>query len=183
MAKAFLLRFGSENDFKSIKLQTRELGFAIDSEKLYVGGEDKNIHIPSEDFVKNIVEYAISNRTNIEGSTQELQEKQKIGSVAYNSDTKRMQFVTKKGTKIEMASKKDLLLTESSNFTVTDENIDSDDENSVTLGSFYRPYVMVFLNGILVTNNSDDNHQYTYDNSAGTLKIKQCAAGDIIAYF
>lgn len=56
MARIFLLRVGTELDFKSINLQVRELGFASDSEKLYLGTTKGNVNIPTEDIVKDIVD-------------------------------------------------------------------------------------------------------------------------------
>ena len=56
MARIFLLRVGTELDFDTVNLQVRELGFASDSEKLYLGTSAGNINIPTEDIVKDIVD-------------------------------------------------------------------------------------------------------------------------------
>lgn len=56
MARIFLLRVGTELDFESVNLQVRELGFASDSEKLYLGTSIGNVNIPTEDAVKDILD-------------------------------------------------------------------------------------------------------------------------------
>jgi len=183
MAKAFLIRFGTENDFKAIKLQTRELGMALDTERLYLGGEDKNIHIPSEDFIKTSIKDAVNNRKILEGNTVDLQNSQIPGSIAFNTELNRPQYLTQSGKKTLIAVTSDLGKKEASTIVVQDGDVDTDDSNSVSLGDFIRPQIMVFLNGVLVTNNSGDPHQYSYDAENKILKIKECSSGDIIAFF
>jgi len=56
MARIFLLRVGTELDFQSVNLQVRELGFASDTEKLYLGTTKGNVNIPTEDIVREIVD-------------------------------------------------------------------------------------------------------------------------------
>ena len=183
MAKAFLVRFGTEDDFKAIKLQTREIGMALDTEKLYLGGEDRNIHIVSEEYAQTMIKKAVKGRKTAEGTTSELQNIQTPGSFAFNNELNRPQYLTESGKKISISVTSDLGKKDASTVVVQDGDIDTDDSNSVSLGDFIRPQKIIFLNGLLVTNNSSDPHQYTYDEANKILKIKECAAGDIIAFF
>jgi len=61
MARIFLLRVGTELDFKSVNLQVRELGFSSDSEKLYLGTTKGNVNIPTEDIVRDIIAGELEN--------------------------------------------------------------------------------------------------------------------------
>jgi len=183
MAKAFLIRWGYDQDFKDIKLQTREPGFAVDSEKLYIGAGDKNIHIPNEDFIKAMIDDGILTYTPITGSTGALSTEQKNGRIAYNTDTKKLQYKTSAGVIIQNATTVDIPTYTPTSVVVSDDNIDANDSNSVTLTGVNRPLKMVFLNGSLCTLNASDLHRLSVDSVSGTIKIKECSNGDIIAYF
>lgn len=183
MAKAFLIRWGYDQDFKDIKLQTREPGFAIDTEKFLIGTGDKNIHIPNEDFVKAMITDGVLKYTPITGTTAELASNQLPKTVAYNTDTRKMQYKTVSGTIVANATTTDIPTNTPTSVTVAQENIDSSDANSVSLSGMTRPLRMVYLNGLLCTLNPDDPHRLTVDNTTGTIKINECVAGDIIAYF
>lgn len=183
MAKAFLTRWGYQNDFDSIKLQTRELGFAIDVEKLYIGTDDSNIHIPNEGFIAEMIKTGILTYKPVVGTILELQSAQLAGALAYNVDDKKVQYKTASGTTIKLASTSDLPSGEATSVVVAQENIDVGNSNSVALSGYTRPIKLVFLNGSLCTNNDNDAHKYTIDAVNSTLTVKECVAGDIIAYF
>lgn len=183
MAKAFLIRWGYQNDFDSIKLQTRELGFAVDAEKLYIGSDDSNIHIPNEAYVERMIDSGVLAYKPVTGTTLELQSAQPVGSLSFNSDDKKIQYKMASGTIIKLANVIDLPSGEATSVTVSLENIDVGNFNSVTLSSYTRPIKLVFLNGSLCTNNPDDPHRYVIDPVNSTITIKECAEGDIIAYF
>jgi len=183
MAKAFLLRWGYQNDFDAIKLQTREMGFAVDTTKLYIGTDDANLHIPNEGFVASMITAGVAKYKPVAGTTLELQSSQLPGATAYNTDEKRLQHKTASGTIINVANLSDLPRSEAYSVSVAIENIDAANANSVTLTGYTSPIKMVFLSGNLCTNNAVDPHQYTVDDVAGTLTIKECVPGDIIAYF
>ncbi len=183
MAKAFLLRWGYQNDFDSIKLQTRELGFSIDSEKLYIGTDDANIHIPNEAFTKALAISEVLKYKPTIGTTLELLTTQVASSLAFNSEEKRIQYKNSSGAVIKIVNMTDLPSGDAVSVVVASENIDAGDNNSVTLSDYTRPIRMIFLNGILCTNNANDAHMYTLDNINSTITIKECVAGDIIAYF
>ena len=183
MAKAFLIRWGYQNDFDSIKLQTREIGFTVDTAKVYVGSDDSNIHIPNEAYVKSMIDSGVLTYKPVTGTTLELQAAQIVGALAFNNDDKKIQYKMASGTIIKLANATDLPSGEATSVTVALANIDAGNFNSVTLSSYTRPIKLVFLNGSLCTNNPDDPHRYTIDSVNSTITIKECAEGDIIAYF
>ena len=181
MAKAFLLRYGTENDFKSIKLQTRELGVAIDSEKLYLGLEDRNVHVPHEDLVAELISRSLSNYTHPTGTTAELTATQKTGTIAFDTELKRLRYKSQEGA-ISLVTPIDLPAKDPVSFVVESANIDTDDNNSVSLTGFTRPTRTVFLNGNLCTTQPTDAHRYSFDAETKVLKIYGCQEDDIIAY-
>lgn len=183
MAKAFLIRWGYDQDFKDVKLQTREPGFAIDSEKFYIGTGDKNIHIPSEDFIGSMIIDGVIKYAPVSGTALELNTLQKNKTLAYNTDTKRLQYKTNSGTIVQNASLKEVPTALPTSFVVQASNIDIMDSNSVTLAGITRPLKMVFLNGALCTLEATDPHRLSANTTEGTIKINGCADGDIIAYF
>ncbi len=183
MAKAFLIRWGTQNDFDSIKLQVRELGFTIDNERLYIGGNDDNIHIPNEMFMKTYVASEVPKYKPLTGSTAELISAHLPGALAYDIDDKRIIYKTPSGVKINMASTSDLPLQTPFSVKVLLDNIDSVDGNSVTISGYNRPIEMIFLNGSLCTTNQEDTRRYEVDRTAQTLKVYGCSENDIIAYF
>lgn len=183
MAKAFLIRWGYEQDFSDIKLQTREPGFAIDTEKFFIGTGDKNIHIPNEEFVASMIADGVIGYKPLFGTTQELSNSQENGAIAYNTEVKRIQYKTSAGTVIQHATVNDIPSYTPTSVTVAQANIDTNDSNSVTLSGMTRPLKMVFLNGSLCTLNPNDPHRLQIDNVSATVKIYNCVEGDIIAYF
>jgi hypothetical protein len=183
MAKAFLIRWGTQNDFDSIKLQLRELGFSVDNERLYIGGNDENIHIPNESYLRAYVDSAASRYKPVYGPAADLIAAQENGMIAYSTDEKRISYKTPTGVKINIASTADLPLQTPFSVKVLAENIETADNNSVTLAGYNRPIEMIFLNGVLCTTNEDDTNRYEVDRLAQTLKVYGCSENDIIAYF
>jgi hypothetical protein len=183
MAKAFLIRWGTQNDFDAIKLLLRELGFAVDSEKLYIGGEDENIHIPKESYVRDLIlgylpKYAIPY-----GDSLALDSSQVLSGLGYNTVTEKLSYRRPVGSPVNIVIDKDMPAQTSTTFKVLLENIDTGDSNSVTLTGYNRPIEMIFRNGILCTTHADDEHRYVVDRDLDTLKIYNCLENDIIAYF
>ena len=183
MAKAFLIRWGFEQDFGDIKLQAREPGFAVDSEKLYIGTGDKNVHFPNEDFVSAMISDGVIKYKPMSGTTLELATNQISKTIAYNTDTKRLQYKTASGTIVQNAAAREIPTALPTSVVVQSANIDIHDGNSVTLAGITRPLKMVFLNGRLCSLETSDIHELTVDAASGTIKVKECVAGDIIAYF
>jgi len=184
MAKAFLLRWGTQNDFDSIKLQVRELGFVVDTERLYVGGEDENIHIPNEIFIKNMILNYIPKYAIPYGNTLSLETSQVLSGLGYNTVTEKLSYKTpNSGSLINIVVDKDMPSNVSSTFKVLAENINTGDNNSVTLTGYNRPIEMIFKNGILCTTNADDQNRYIVDRNTNILKVYNCLENDIIAYF
>ena len=182
MAKAFLVRFGFENDFKSIKLQTRELGMALDTLKLYLGSEDENIHIPSETMVKSYIDTALSNFANEAGTTVELNTTQAVGSIAFNTETDKLQFRKTLSTFSNILTSSDAPRFEINSIVVDAENIDALDSNSISLVDFIRSSIRVYRNGLLCSSSISDINRYAFDDVSNVLKVYNCAAGDIVSY-
>ena len=183
MAKAFLLRWGTQNDFDEIKLHVRELGFTIDNERLWLGGNDENIHIPNEQFLKSYVAGEVPKYQPVTGTTTELQTLQAPGALGYNTEENRLSYKTKAGQKIDIVSTSDLPLKSPISVVVAIENIDTNDDNSVLITGYNRPIELIFLNGKLCTKESTDSNRYEVDDTANTLKVYGCSENDIISYF
>jgi hypothetical protein len=183
MAKAFLLRWGTQNDFDAIKLQVRELGFTIDNERLYVGGEDENIHIPKESFIREMISGEIPKYAVPYGNSLALESAQVLSGFGYNTVTSKLSYRRPVGTPINLVTDKDIPSQASTSVSVTLENIDTGDSNSVTLTGYNRPIEMIFKNGLLCTPNTDDQNRYVVNRELNTLKVYNCTENDIIAYF
>lgn len=181
MAKAFLLRFGTESDFGSIKLQTRELGVAVDSEKLYLGFDDKNVFIPNESQVVSIIDTNLHKYRHTIGTTLELVSAHKDNTIAFDTTLKRLKYKNS-GTTISIASKSEVSLPDPVSFVVETGNIDTNDGDNVLLAGFSRPMRNIFKNGLLCTKEATDTNRYTFDNTTLDLKVYGCVAGDIISY-
>ena len=50
------MRGGSRLDFKSIRLQVKELGFQVEDDFLYLGTRRGNVHIPDVDYVRGMIQ-------------------------------------------------------------------------------------------------------------------------------
>jgi len=183
MAKAFLLRFGSEEDFKSIKLQLREPGFAIDSEKLFIGGTSRNLHIPNEEYVSKMINEHIDKRGILSGTSTDLAVSQPLLSFAYDTTLKRIVFKGGDGQRHIIVENKDIPRRTGVSIKIAAENIETEDNNSVIIQGYNSPIEMIFKNGILCTVHPDDPNRYEVDRENNLLKIYNCAENDIITYF
>ncbi len=183
MAKAFLVRWGTQNDFDSIKLQIREIGFTIDNEKMYIGGNDANIHIPNESFIGTMISEAVPKYKPMVGTGLELVTTHLPGAIAFNSETSILIYKTAGGSSISLARSIDLPAKTVYSVKVAAENIDAGDNNSVLLTNYERPIELIFLNGVLCTPEDYDAHKYTVNIELKTLKINGCVADDTISYF
>ncbi len=183
MAKAFLIRWGSQSDFDSIKLQTRELGYAIDTIRLFIGSEDANIHIPNEEYMRatilsEVPKYKITRGTDLELTTSQLP-----GALGYSIDNSKLSYKTTTGTVKPLAFSADIPAKTGLTVTVEASNIEILDNNSVTLTNYDRPIELIYLNGKLCTTSANDINRYMVDSGLKTLKINGCAEGDLITYF
>ncbi len=183
MAKAFLIRWGSQNDFEAIKLQTRELGYAIDTIRLYIGSEDGNIHIPNESFIMSKIAEEVPKYKVAAGTTVELNTVQLNGAFGFNTDIEKITYKTSSGGIKTMAYSSDLPTKTGYTVVVAVENIDAGDNNSVTLTDYERPIELIFLNGKLCTTHANDSNKYLIDSELKTLKIDGCEENDLITYF
>jgi hypothetical protein len=183
MAKAFLIRWGTQNDFDSIKLQLREFGFAVDTERVFIGGEDENLHIPNESYVRDMILNEVPKYSIPNGTAIEVSDKQVLSGLGYVYTSDTLTYKTPLGNIEEIVFKKNTPLKTSVTVKVLDENIDANDNNSVTITGYNRPIEMIFLNGRLCTTHEDDPHRYIIDQDNSTLKIYGCVANDLISYF
>ena len=183
MAKEFLIRYGNDADFQQKRLALREFGFAIDVEKLYIGGRDGNLYIPTSAVITEMIKSQVDGYKMMAGTTQLLNDTQVVGTLAYDTDTKRIRYKASENVVKSILTLSDALLSSPTTVQVEAGNIDTNDDNSVTLSDFNRPTKMVFLNGVLCTSHVADPHKYTYDDVQKKMKIKNCTEGDLISYF
>ncbi len=183
MAKAYLIRKGYQEEFDRINLFARELGYSLDTNKLFIGDGEDNVHIPNEQFVANMVLVGVAKYGPVSGTTTELDSKHGNGTFAYDTDTQRVLYKSSAGAVSILARTSELPLGDATTIKLAVENIDAGDSNRVTLTDFNRPYRMLMLNGVMCTSHATDPHQYVYDATAKTVTIKECADGDIISYF
>lgn len=183
MAKAFLVRWGTQNDFDAIKLQIREIGFTIDNERLWVGGNDENLHIPNENFVKNMILTEVPKYKPLTGTSVELLTTHSPGALAFNKDGKHLVYKTPTGQNLTLVDTSMMPSNTATSVKVALENIDTADNNSVTINGYDRQIEMVFLNGVLCTIHPDDTRRYEVNRTDKTLKVYGCSENDIISYF
>ena len=183
MAKGFLLRWGTEADFRAVKLALREAGFTVDAEKMYIGGAEKNHHIPNEAFVNSMIIEGVAKYKPVSGETAELVAAHKKGAFAFNTTLQRLLYKKEDDTVIKVVTDQNMPVKTASTVVVAAANIDANDDNSVSISGYDRPVELVFLNGTLCTTNANDPHKYVVDPATHILKIKGCAENDIIAYF
>ena len=183
MAKGFLVRWGSEADFRAVKLALREIGFAVDTEKMFIGGAEDYYHIPNEIFVRNMITDGVAKYKPVAGETAELVAAHKKGAFAFNTTLQRILYKKEDESVLKVVTDQDMPIKTASTVVVAAANIDANDNNSVSISGYNRPIELIFLNGVLCTTNASDPHQYVVDPATHILKIKECAENDIIAYF
>ena len=182
MSKAFLLRTEKDDKFRTIKLEFREPGFSNDLEKFYVGGASGNIHIPNEEFVSNMISTELSSFGPTKGTTAALATTHVVGTFAFNSDLNRIIYKATEEASITVATVSDILAKEQISVAIVSDNIDAND-GSVSFVEFTRPVKMIFVDGILCTNNAASAKRYTFDTATKTLKVFGAVDGSIVSYF
>jgi len=183
-AKELLLRYGYEDDFERINLKVRELGFAVDTDKLYIGTSQGNAHIPNFIEVTNKIKEMIKNRRIKFGDEAYINSNLLPAQMGFNTTKHRIEVIDPT-TNIRQTyiTKADHLLNVPKTIKLSDDDIDHDDNDSITLTDFTRPIIMVFLNGALVTDHSDDPHTYSYDTDKKELKVTGCSDGDLLSFY
>ena len=182
MAKAFLMRTDKDAKFQTIKLEFREPGFSNDLEKLYIGGAEGNIHIPNEDYVTRMIEQSLSADSLLHQSTSDLQVNQTAHTIAFNTDLNKLVYKVSTDASIAIPSSAEVPMGEQNTVTISSANIDSND-GSVIFADFNRTLKMIFIDGILCTNNSASEKRYTFDSATNTLKVFGASDGSIVSYF
>jgi hypothetical protein len=181
MAKALLLRTEVDQIFSEKKLEFREPGFSKDAEKFYIGGLLANIHIPNETFVATMISIALSTHGPTFGTTAVLIEGHKNNTFAFNTDTNKL--LLKVGeTPVAIPTRGELATAEQTSVVVSAANIDAGDGH-VLLVDFTRPTKMIFVDGILCSNEGTASKRYTFDSQTNELKVYGCVEGSVISHF
>lgn len=180
MAKALLVRHGKDEEFQIKRLELREIGFSTDLEKLYIGGLDKNLYIPDEDAVKKLISDSIANTTIRSSTSASLAETFPSNSMAINSETGKL-LVKIGGEEKRVIMASDTIGRNQINHVVLSEHIDAD--GSVSLASFTRPILMIFIDGILCLSSSTAEKRFTYDEATQLLKVYGASQGSVISYY
>jgi len=183
MAKEYLVRYGTLQEFETIRLAVRELGFVVDVDQLMVGTSVGNKHIPNEDYVSNMILDSIHNAKIPSGTTTEVSSDEFREKIFFNTSINKLQYRDADDLNHTIVTFFDMLKQKPVTKNVEAEDIDTANNNTVTITGYDRPIVMVFLNGILCTENENDPHMITVDSTNGTLSIANCEVGDIISYF
>jgi len=184
MAKTLLIRYGYKEDFERIRLHVREFGFVMDTDEVLIGTSDGNKILPNQKKVQSLIKEALSSYKMKQGDRDFILNNILPGETMFNSTKQRINFLNPVNNKIQTyVTTEDLIRKEPATIKITDDDIDHDDDDSVTLTDFNRPIVMVYYNGVLVTNHEDDNHCYTYKPEDQTIKIKNCSEGDLLTFY
>jgi len=184
IAKTLLIRWAYSQDLKTYKPATREFVYTVDDNRVYIGTSEGPKQLAYTDDIELKINKALLEYKFLVGTEQQLASTLLPSQAAFNLDIQRIQFLNPMtNTRQTYVTTQDLPMKEAFTVVVQDDNIDTDDNNSVTISGFKRPIIMVFVNGRLCTNNSNDPHPYKYDEAAKTLKIYNMSSGDLIAYF
>jgi hypothetical protein len=186
IAKELLIRWAeTESTLEQYKPAVREFVYAVDTGNVFMGTNAGARKLAYWVDVKKYVSDEVQEYKPKAGTSSWILTNLKPGQIGYNKDIKRLQFLDE-ATNIKQtyATTSDLILKDPMSIKISDDNIDSDDDNSVTLSDFKRPMRLLFVNGTLVTDvESDDIPYYEYNKDSYTLKIYHMSDGDIISYF
>jgi hypothetical protein len=184
IAKTLLIRWAYSQDLKTYKPATREFVYTIDDNRTYIGTSEGPKQLAYTDDIDIKINAALDAYKFKTGTDSSLETHLLPGQAAFNLDKQRIQFLNPMtNTRQTYVTTQDLPTKEAFTVVVQEDNIDTDDNNSVTISGFKRPIIMVFVNGRLCTNNENDPHKYEYDEFSKTLKIYNMSSGDLIAYF
>jgi len=181
MAKAFLMRTQSQELFNSTRLEFREPGFTKDTERFYMGGLSKNLHIPNEDYVTKMIGEHLASHGPKMGTTAQLSEHHVDGTFAYNTETGSLSLMLGE-TPVPIAFKHDTPSRAQVDVVVEAAHISSED-GSVLITDFRKGVFMIFVDGILCTTLTNSAKRYAFDNETKRLKVFGCVEGSVISYF
>jgi len=185
IAKQLLIRWAeSESTLEQYRPAVREFVYTMDTGAVFMGTPEGAKKLAYWIDVEKYIDNQIKEYKPKVGSGAELATQQLAGQLAYNTDVKRLQYLEPlTNIRQTYVTTSDLMLKDPVTIKITSDNIDENDNNSVTIVDFKRPFRMVFVNGKLVTQNTSGERYYTYDSSTYTLKIYKMEDGDLIAYF
>jgi hypothetical protein len=181
MAKALLLRTEQDSVFANTRLEFREPGFSKDAEKFYIGGMIANIHIPNETFVSQMITTALQDHGPKFGTTATLVEGHKEHTFAFNTETNKL-LLKISGVPIAIPTRGELANAEQTSVVVEAANIDAGDQH-VLLSNFTRATRMIFVDGLLCSNEATAAKRYTFNSQTNELKVYGCVENSVISYF
>ena len=183
-AKELLIRWAYSEDLQSFKPAVREFVFTVDDSRLFIGTETGPKEIAYVERVLSMIDQAIAEATIKSGTTIELQGTLKKGQLAFDKTKKRLVYRNPDTNVVQQyTTTSDLPLKTPVNIVVQQDNIDTNDNNSVTIVNFNRPFAMVFVNGTLATESSASRYRISVDFDNETLKVYGLSAGDVVSYF
>jgi hypothetical protein len=115
------------------------------------------------------------------GTTAVLTEGHRDGTFAFNTDTNKL-LLKVTGVAVAIPTRGELATAEQTSVVVSAANIDGGDGH-VLLVEFTRPTKMIFVDGILCSNESTAPKRYTFNAQTNELKVYGCVDGSIISHF
>ena len=185
IAKQLLIRWAeTEATLEQYRPAVREFVYAMDTGNVFMGTQEGPKKIAYWTDVQKYVQTQVQEYKPKTGNNDFLTTNLLGGQIGFNTDIKRLQYLDAlTNVRQTYVTTADMPLKDAITVKVTSDNIDSNDNNSVTITNFKRPIRMIFVNGLLVSNNTADSKYYKYDASTNTLKIYNMEDGDLIAYF
>jgi len=185
IAKQLLIRWAeNETTLDQYRPAVREFVYAVDTGNVFMGTQEGARKLSYWTDVTKYVQDQVTEYKPKSDTDDGLATNLQPGQIGFNTDIKRLQFLDP-DTNVRQTylASTDAILRDCAAIKVTSDNIDSDDNDSVTLSDFKRPYRLVAVNGTLINRVKADTPYYVYDDNAKTLKIYHMSDGDIISYF
>jgi len=185
IAKQLQIRWAeTEATLQQYRPAVREFVYAMDTGNVFMGTQEGPKKLAYWIDVEKYVVNQIKEYTPKMGTSAALSSNLLPGQIGFNTELARLQFLDPTSNiRQTYIAQTDMPLKDPVTVKITSDNIDADDNNSVTLVDFTRPIRLIFVNGKLVSKNTNDEKYYTYDATNKTLKIYNMADGDLIAYY
>ena len=185
VAKQLQIRWAeTEATLEQYRPAVREFVYAVDTTNVFMGTPEGPKKIAYWVDVEKYVSDSVQEYKPKSGSATTLSSILLPGQFGFNTDLSRVQFLDPTtNTRQTYVTTLDMPAKDPVTVKITSDNIDANDNNSVTLVDFTRPIRLIFVNGKLVTRNTADEKYYVYDATNKTLKIYNMADGDLIAYY
>jgi len=185
IAKQLLIRWAeSESTLQQYRPAVREFVYAMDTGTVFMGTPDGAKKLAYWENMTNYVQDNIKEYKPKEGNKDQLTVNLQPGQIGYNTTTSRLQFLDPAINVMQTyVTTTDLIAKDPVTVKISSDNIDSDDNNSVTFANFKRPSRLIFVNGSHINTLSSDSPYYTYNTRNDELKIYNMADGDIVSYY